>query len=265
MFDWLIPLLMVLAALPYLVLPLLIKANLSMASRPHFHLIALKLLPPDCASFFAEKLDELRRLGFNELAVLECPSAGSNVKNYLLLMANQNEKILALLTAVIGIVESGDEGEAVSERKNNPRPQTFYLELVTKFASGEQVSSMNSTELSSFPARENTTILQVPQVQDSEKLLRFHLRALEDLKAGKEPVLPRSEDWAAFTQSEISTHYDWVEKNTGLLILDKENENYRPSWLGAYKLTWMEMWPLKEIRRTLMKARAKKLERRYMV
>jgi hypothetical protein len=240
-----------LVALPYALLPLVIKASTTLSAAPEFKPAAVESLPPSASQFIQEKVPILEKLGFKLCSVLECPSAGSHVQNYVAILTNDSEKLIAVVTIIISPLADGD---AI---------KTHYLELLTLYENDYSMSTHNSSELSGFPKNKENGKVQVPQVKDEVRLLAIHQAAAREFGKNKKPYLPTVEDWGAYT-AELVAHQYGKAASKGYLVLDHASNDFRTTWKGAYLMTWGQLWPFKPMREWLLAQSAKRAESRYL-
>jgi hypothetical protein len=240
-----------LAAMPYALLPLVIKASTTLSATPEFKAAAVDTLPSSASKFIQEKVPKLEKLGFKLCCVLECPTAGSHVQNYVALMTNEQEKIFALVTVIISPLADGD---AI---------KTHYLELVTMYENEHSLSTLNSSELPGFPKTKENRKVQVPQIQDEVRLLAIHEAAARDFGKDKKTYLPKVEDWSAYTAEQVVKEYSKAVQQ-GYLFLDQTGKDFRTTWKGAYLMTWGQLWPVKPMREWLLAQGASRTESRYL-
>lgn len=246
--SWLAIAASALCALPYLCLPILIKSSLTMASAPTFEEVDTDSLPHETRNFIQDQMRALEKLGFTCRAILSCPRATSHVSNYLAILVMPAENILALGTVIIAS-ENGKETAS-----------TYYLELISAFLDETSISSMNSSQLNAFPVLPGNMVIQVPTVKDPGTLLRLHRAALHKYRCDRiDQPLPNS-DWGTFLQTQLSNQLARTARNSGLVELDQPSSNYKPTWQGAYLMTWGELWPVKPLRLMLMQSKAKRLQ-----
>ena len=67
---------LLLAAAPYLLLPLLILASMAMSVEPQFRETPLELLPASTSEFIGKEIPRIEALGFRLCAILSFPTAG---------------------------------------------------------------------------------------------------------------------------------------------------------------------------------------------
>ncbi|MBY0550106.1 MAG: hypothetical protein K2W95_22715 [Candidatus Obscuribacterales bacterium] len=240
-----------LVALPYATLPLLIKSTLTMAAEPVFQEMEISALPPTTRDFIQSRIPPLEALGFELRTVLACPSAGNNIRNYVAIMTEDSSQTLAVVTVIAAVVEGKDGDHA------------FYVEFTNRFANEEYVSTMNSDELGAFPVMKGSTVLQVPQIKDEARLLSLHRAGVKEFSANKVSEFQQIQDWPLYLQMQINKQFHRVAQKTGLLELDSVTNNFRPTLYGAYVMTWGQIPPFKQIRASMLKAKAKRIEARF--
>jgi hypothetical protein len=240
-----------LVALPYAALPLLIKSTLTMAAEPVFLETEMSSLPPATRDFVQSRVPPLEALGFQLRALMVCPSAGNNVRNYVAILTEETSQTLAVVTVIAGVVEGRDGDHA------------FYVEFTNRFVNDEYVSTMNSDQLGAFPVLKGSTVLQVPQVKNEARLLSLHKAGVKEFGANKVSEFRQIQDWPLYLQTQMNKQFHKVAQKTGLLELDSATNNFRPTLYGAYIMTWGQIPPFKQIRESMLKAKAKRNEARF--
>ena len=69
---------------------------------------------------------------------------------------------------------------------------------------------------------------------------------------GTKRPLPPSDQWA--NELSNSTQKEMQDQTvTGYFYLDSRGEYYRLTWKGTFLMTWKQLWPIKQIRRAMMR------------
>jgi hypothetical protein len=230
---------LVIVAIFYLVAPAHIHFNLKHAARPQYASFSLDdvTLPWQEIRDFEAVMDQLRPAGFEPVAVLAQPTAVLNVKSVQLFLANRRDKDLAGATAIYTTTDSS------THRAHS------YVWIASRFRDGTVVSVTNTTNVGGFPTRPGFTTGQFPAVRDAARLYRLQ-QAMVARSGLKDKVFRLDEEFggdAAAYQSATSVEDLEDAARAGYMELAPGGESYRPTWKGAFLMTWQQLWPAKLI------------------
>jgi hypothetical protein len=185
------------------------------------------LLPP----MFLETFAELKALGFSLVCHLLTNRAGRS-RTAVSLFVNPEAKTMALVGRVV-----------VTIPKSNRVPHAF-VNFFTHFKDGTEIDTINTPTVRVFynvPAKVGK---RIPHLRDAASLFRVH-QHLVSQKASL-AVLPapgtEADFFRAQTRQELAR-----QAELGYYFLDETGENYRLTWRGAFRSTWLMLWPLKQI------------------
>jgi hypothetical protein len=251
-FAWLLILMGVLYLLPYVLGPFLIHRNLTQKAKPE--LVPFPpdhpSLPDDVADFFSAMRAELRGIGFELIDGFALPRQTPNVKAVLLLFVNRASRDAALATVMYG------EAPNVEARL-----KTAYLEFATRFRDGGIVNTNNSDQMGAFRKLPFVHTTQFPKVRSAALLFRIHTALAEKYGTGAKVLRHDEEfhgDGRAFLAAAMREELE-RQIPTGFMWLSEEEGLFRPTWKGAFLMTWGLLFPFKQIRLARRDRKAKRL------
>ncbi len=232
----------VLIAVPALIVyvggPVLVRFIQKQPAHPELRPVERQDLPAEVSRFFQRTAESLAAEGFTPSDRLA--HAQRNVAFVVELHLNRPRG-----DAVAAI--------AVYERtKDAARLKSSYVEFATEFLDGSEIDTNNCAILNVLARRADKKLLQLPDVEDVSLLYKVHRAALEDFAPGRKGTLPapgeeRSELAASMTKELTGA------AEAGYMYLDEASDVYRPTWDGAFLMTWMSIWPGSAIVRARMK------------
>ena len=217
-----------LAVIVYVGGPVLVRFTQKQPAHPELAPVELQGLPAQVSEFFQRTAENLAAEGFTPAARLAY--AQRNVAFVVELHLNR---------------PAGDAAAAIAayERTTDAaRLKTSYVEFATECADGSALDTNNSSVHIVLPQRPGKRLLQLPDVQDVSLLYKVHRAALEEFTAAKKGRLPapgeERSDLAASMIKELVAAAD-----AGYMYLDETSDVYRPTWKGAFLMTWKSIWP----------------------
>jgi hypothetical protein len=135
-----------------------------------------------------------------------------------------------------------------------------YFEFCRKFADGSELNT-NNLSLPRVLARHPSRLeFRCPGFDSAQQLWELHQKLVGKEKKFSQPCLsPEGTEIEAF----CADYGDQVETQArmGYLARDGSTHNYRPTWKGAFLMTWRLCWPVKNILVALNRARTRRLLR----
>ena len=242
-----------LVGLPYLFFPLLILFGQKMEARPQFLPILPEAIPPSALTFLLNSADTLETCGFHPEAYLSLPNQMANIRVVLVLLVDRERGDKAAVTTILAKQPDG------TEKANS------YVEFSTRFASGRLVDTMNSAVLGTFDPLPNETKTTFANQKDLHLLCNLHrfiISDVEKIPASDAPVTYEPGKAVEYFTGVLVKGYD-EQVERGVLRLDEKNGVYRPTIVGAYKMTWRLLFPLKQILTAKRDARARQILAEY--
>ena len=251
--SWLTPLFIVLGLtlIPYVLGPLLIRFTLRQSADPEVDTFDPDDpdLPDVVDRHFRKVTKTLRPLGFEVVEGLALPNQTPRVKALVLMYANRTEKDAAIAAVMYAKAPDGT------------KLQTAYVEIISRYRDGTLVQTNNSSQLGAFKARPGVTTTQFPTVRDAARLYRLH-QALAEQHGGSRKSLRLDEEF----HGDAVAYLTWAlvdeldgQIDTGYMYLSPQERLYRPTWKGAFLMTWGQLWTFKAIRQQRRAARARRL------
>jgi len=242
-YRWVLLVLLGVIGFFYLAVPLLICGQQKFEARPtmlRFDVDEYEW-PAEIQRLFVESIGELTELGFEVVDGLFLPSAVQNVKTALVLLVHPDEVDAAMVTAMYA------QPVSASSLK------TLYVEFSTTFDDGSIYDVNNSSQMGSFPRREEMHLCQLVKVQDVRSLYCVHQAVLRHAGRNQsQKVLPLDEqfdgDAVAYLQHAMEREFQAASEQ-GYLKRASDGRSYQPTLKGAYLMVWKELWPWKLVRK----------------
>lgn len=246
LFDVMLLVLLVLAALPYTLGPILVRFTQRTAARPVFEPYdpARHGMREDVTALLRQTVDALLAEGFRVVADLYRMDGRTRTRAVLLAGATAGESALA---------GAGDSTHPKA------RTATCFVEFVTKFADGRQLSVQNNPLLTVFGRSPTRDVVWLPTVRDPARLWRVN-RALLARRYGGVAVAPLDpgDDPAAFLSAAIVREMT-NQIAIGYYRLDERAQAFRPTCKGAFLMSWKLLEPVCSLQHWLARRRARAL------
>ncbi len=239
-----------LAIVVYGGLPLLIYLTFKNEARPTLQTFVPSdpTLPLLVRDHFKKACDDLMPLGFEYITGMRLPQMTDNVMAIMIVLVNRQAGDAA---AAISIYGKSDEVWDL---------QTSYIEYSTTFRSGITVNTQNSPALSAFPPLEESKNYRFPTVREARQLYQVHERLLsQENRATK--VMRLDEEFGGDAVAFVgqALHREMVgAAEVGYLYLTSDEKHFRATLKGAFLMTWQELFPFKQIRRSYRDRQAKR-------
>ena len=180
---------------------------------------------------------ELKPRGFTSEGSFFLPRQTHNVRTLLTLLVNR-----ATQEGVMGVV--------MYARINDGWRQSHFIEFFTRYANGQEIDTINSPLVPAFPGRPHTLSVYVPWITDVGELYRVH----QSLAAAKGPPGAKAlkldavyhGDPIAYVAGVLRDSYESAVQR-GYLRLTSDGSHYRPTFIGAYRMAWKLLQPMKSI------------------
>ncbi|GAB4466524.1 MAG: hypothetical protein OHK0029_37960 [Armatimonadaceae bacterium] len=248
---WVLIGLLVPIVLTYIGGPLLIYFTQKLEGRPNFSELDETNLPEPVTRFLYETVEEVRKEGFVAEAFLMADTA-MNISAYLVMMANRETGDKAMVTALV----------AAGGAQVVP-----YVEYSTRYRSGKSVDTLNSDTISSFEPTANEYKTQLFTVKEPRTLYRIHRHVLQrhaEIGFNDEKVLYPHGEALAYLLQVMEEGYEEQVK-TGLLRREGSGDSliYRPTPIGAFKMTYRLLPPFAASVRKRVQEHADRILRSY--
>jgi len=234
----------VIVALPFVLGPFLVRRNVRQKARPELQALDTESgeLPAEVYQHFLRTVEVLKEDGFRVCGYYRQAGQATRVTLYLALFKNDAQHDLGLGAAMYAAV------------KGQSSLRTSFVAFSTHFRDGLQVNTGNTAQLgvhAEVPTRKGKTF---PDVTDPRRLYRIH-RALCSRwgRAETEPLPADAELPARVAQNMAGELQD--QAAAGYYYLDSAGGCFRPTWKGAFLMTWKLCWPVTSIRKALRASR----------
>lgn len=124
--------------------------------------------------------------------------------------------------------------------------RSAYTEFLTRFGGDRGLSTNNTGELMvtpRIPGRERETFAMV---QDAQRLYRVHTALAVRLQAGPPLPPPQGSALEDLLREGIERENE-ISVQAGYLWYDASAGKYRPTWKGAFLMTWQLLFPVKNL------------------
>jgi hypothetical protein len=229
----------IVAAFMYLGGPLLIFFSHKQAARPN--LVPFQPgstpLPVNVDQYFHATSWALAQQGFEIVTGMFLPSQVENVIVELIFLVNRQEK---------------DGAICVAMHNNAPgmNQTLFHAEFVTRYRDGRVVQTNNAESLNAFPIPPECTNSYLPSVRDPVQLYRVH-QGVCRRQGGGQKILKLDEQYSGdalrYMTDAIIEELEAATKAGYMRFVAGEGV-YRPTVMGAIKMTYGELWPYKGVR-----------------
>lgn len=223
------------AAFMYLVTPILIRFSQKYNSHPKFQPVALATLPPPAAQYLWTCQQALESEGFTTVAHLAWENSAPNVFPLLTLYMNRQTGVKAITAAFYVVSAQG------------AKLTTCYTEFITRYEDGLVLQTSNNGTFGTSQHGPKQKTLRLPEMQNPHELYAIH-RRMAGIATAIEPLPPPGMEISAQEQRIVEDFNEQV--GFGRLSLDTAAGVYRPTWKGAYLMTWSQLWPMKNIRKS---------------
>lgn len=229
----------------YLLAPLLTR-KLWMAADPVFEQADPQdpRFPERVRAFFVETARDLEPLGYMPAAYLLNPDSTPNTTCYIALFENRAAGDAAAAMALLSTPTSA--------------VQNYAVEFSCEFANGDSLDTNNNFEPEGLALLHWMHIHRLPAMADLARIHRVH-RALVARHDGiaRKPLPPPggwSESLREAVQRQLRGYAD-----SGWMRLDSQSRRFHYTLKGAMLATWRQMPPIIQLRRWLLKRRARRL------
>lgn len=252
--TWLLVLLGITAlvvGVPYVLGPILIFASLRFRMPPTVLTIDPRQepLPASAREYFDRAYAALTADGFQYVATIGLPDMVPNVRTIFAVYTQRESGDLAMSAIIVG------DGGMMSELK------TSYVEFVRRYDDDIVVQTNNSRQLSSFKSLPGEHTAKFWDVSDLRRLYQLHCKLAEKFRQRGRPVnalLSRHGGDAAEFVAQTVLH-DTFQKQIATGYLAACPEGFRPTPIGAWIMTWKELFPFKQLRMRSEKSKADRL------
>jgi hypothetical protein len=241
-----LPLLLMLLLLPFVVAPIFIRFQSAHPATPEFEPTGVDQLPPDIAESFKRFIHTMGADGFTFVGYFRQLAYMRGVGFHLALMKNPATGELVYIAEMFA-------------NKNLAKIRHSQIEFCSEFSDGFEITTNNSQQPRIHKASPEMKLFTFPEVNNPRVLYQLHRRLCASLASGTDPVFP-ADGTEAFILSYGTVKDVRKQAEYGYYFLDEKGKVFRPTWKGAYLMTWKLAWPVGP----LLKASARKRARATM-
>ena len=243
--TYLIKFVLLVYASQFIIAPIVIYFSNKQSANPQFTTFDLVNPPLRLPPSYMQSLSVLESLGFQPVAHLFSGALATNLRTVLTVYVNRMERELATVVHMLCEVPPAT------------RVLHTYTEFSTEFDDGDEVNTSNSNQPTLFTLVPEKQIFRLPHLTNVQHLYEVH-RTLTGQRLG-------ANKWLALPGQEVDELIDGIKRDLareaafGRIALDGSGEWYRPTMRGAIHSTFMLIWPIGMLRRTLQRRRGVRL------
>jgi len=241
MSEWLL-FFAVLLAIPYVLVPCLIKRNHFFSKSPYIRSLSFGFLPPLVEQDFQKSDRQLQELGFEHRLDAVSLDYGPHLKVFMRLYVALEKSMVAIVTA---LVPEDSDGAIKS-----------FVELSSRLSGGVEVLTSNSDLMGAPIEHKSKKISVLPAVENIKILCAFHESILKKLGFDQKAAqVPQPGYELAFLVQDFEDDIA-AQNSLGCLEYDPDTDSFRPTWAGAILMGWYSMWPISIMRSLVQRIRA---------
>ena len=232
----------------FLGVPLLILSTFKQPVKPKlvFWDVQKKKLPRDVKNYLVKVSPQLEKLGFESQFYVSLPDIAPNTICIMQYFKHRKYQDRAVAVCAYGSTDMGDGNEVVLQEK--------FVEFAADFDNEHELCTNNTQSESAYGNIPTKTVMNFPDESDIMMLYRIHRQAVKECGLNQ---IVREGDEQAYLRKGIE-HELAQQLETGYLV--RKGKYYFPTIKGAFLMTWKQLSPIKEIRRSMRtSANAKKL------
>ena len=218
----------------YLITPIIIRFTQKMSAAPKFEPVDLYALPAPAAQFLGSCQQALEAEGFEMVGHLSWQNSAPNLFPLLTLFMNRATQVKAVAAAIYVVTPQG------------AKLTTSYVEFITRYQDDTVLGTSNTAMLGTYKHGPKQKSLRLPDVLSPTELYGIHRRRMAQIGGVIEPLPAIGTEITAQEQRMIEDFEEQVQ--FGRLYLERTSNLYRPTWKGAYLMTWSQLQPMKNIR-----------------
>jgi Domain of unknown function (DUF4253) len=235
---------------PYWLGPLVVWLTQRIGARPVFEPFDSRrhVVPPDVAQALRQTCDALAGEGFRVVGDLFQSGQVKHVSMRATMLERPDGGEVALAVAAFSTARPG-------------RLVTSYVELPTKFADGRSVTVNNSPRAGVFTPSPRRIVVRLRDVRDPGRLWRITRAYLQRyFGAATRVTFDHQDDPARFLSDAMARELaEQVEMGTWRR--DDATQTFRPTFVGAWKMTWRLLPPFRALGMARLRRRAATLLR----
>jgi hypothetical protein len=245
---WLIYIFAIILFLPlilqYIYCPIVIYFKHYHLANPQFIPIEIEAARWQLPASYYEHIDTLQALGFTPVAHLFTDGQVDSTTVFLTLFMNSIHRETAMVTQI--------ECQMPFYQSS-----AHYIEFCTEFDDGYELNTNNFHLPNAYRSIPEKEVYRMRKIKDPQTLYSIH-RYLVGEKPGVVRILPSAGNEVHKLCLSIQRDLN-KQVEVGNLYLDEVSQKYRPTWIGAFLMTWKLVWPIRLIRQYLEDTRNERL------
>ena len=215
----------------------------------------LETPPPDpIARYLRETEEMLIDAGFRCIGGFVLPNSTPNAKAVLRAYVHDENRDTAMVNVVFAMVAG------------RPTVRASFAEFESEFTTGNvrSIETNNNSVLSPFPVLFDRRKARFPYIRDLGYLYQLHQALVMQHAPGERKALRLVEespdDASAFIREVVVRETLRRQETTGYLRYSAAQKCWRATILGAYLMTWKQLWPINWLRQISVRRTAHQLE-----
>lgn len=242
--EWVLGVVIIVSAVPYVLGPILVWFQQRAPADPHFEPfdVARHAVPAELANGIESTVTPLEQQGFRRVADLFHASEVSTTPIRLALLTHEGAGLAAIAAAVW-------------DTRPKAPPGVTYVEFAVKFRDERAFSVHNSPQPEVYGRHPLKLTTRIPQVRDPARLWHISRELLRRRYGSVSGATFDMSDPAGFLARAMVREYR-QQVETGYFQLDEAAQVFRPTWRGAWIMTWRLLPPMSQVREWLTRRRA---------
>jgi uncharacterized membrane protein YuzA (DUF378 family) len=187
--------------------------------------------------------------GFTRLGCVHEPGSSLNPERYVMVWFHHTTHVGAGVVVLV----AGAPGTRRTES---------WTTMITRLVDGRQAETMNAADPANFAELAPGPLTQVPQLGDARQLYAVHSAVLSRwLGAGPDApreTVQRGTDALVVYRTALRQWYERLA-GAGWMRVESDGTTFRPTWAGAARLAWLNVWPALHLRRATTRRRGESL------
>ncbi|HEV2294312.1 MAG TPA: hypothetical protein VGR35_10675 [Tepidisphaeraceae bacterium] len=238
--------LLLLLILPYVIVTLLAHGQVTLNGNPIMSSLAPDDLPEDVVQHFVKPAQALGTNGFEPTAYFSIANYAPDTFTFVALWTSAQASDVATVMVHLG----GGRGLFA-------RMQTLvYTDFYTLFDNGVLILTSNNPETPWFKSVPGRDVVQLRDVESAAVVYRLHQsRAIRLAPPGIGKFVPRAGEEMTWYRQLLADQLR-QQQEAGYLEPAEQEQQYRPTWLGALVISTVMVPPVSRIRRWQMSEKA---------
>jgi hypothetical protein len=223
-----------LAAFMYLLAPIVIKSSQFLQATLQFEPLFADQLPPFARDFIQRCVHGFTPLGFVAVESFRTINVAPDILAFVLILVDSERRDICQLISTMSLKMS--------------IVRSVTITMKTEYEDGGAIVT-TTAKTGVFPRNPRNDTLVLPGRNDPTLLARVHrLRCERSNRMSQKRPVPVPGTWLDYIREEYARDVQRVT-DAGYYWLDVRAQVYRPTWKGAYLMSWKLLWPVKQLRR----------------